>query len=760
MKKLPLSAALIVFVVSSSLLLSCNNRQNDYKGGFRISTQNLVIHVSDKGEINEMWLGDRKIDKPVKAFAGISGCHPVGEPQIKRLRSGGVEFTRTLVNDSLGTSCILTQRFQPTDNSIRWTLKISGRGKPWGSSINTFFKYPSSKNTKFWTTWGGPRFDKETVDSALLHRLIPAPLSAGNEKNEWGQKVASYVWSDPLIPMPFTNSTFYYGAPPVTYENPRIAFIPFQHNLFCIPLCAILENKENAGLTIALSPADNIIDMEMKTKKDGSVSFERLHNRILPDSTITFSLDLVAGQSDWRQSLQWMSRRYPEYFNPKDPDALQFTGTAAYANMTTSFDTEKMKKMAFAVNWQASFDFPYMGMFLPPVPAGVKWKAYSGNLTSADEMNAYAGYMRKKGFYVFNYFNVTEFGTAVKFPQPPRTTNSDSDLWKNCNDFLYTKMPGSLMLVPREMNLKGAYYTKSKHGGPFYTWGDGVVVDCGDPAYQKFLLDQARREIREIPNAFGIAIDRMDWLRFFNERANDGVSWFHGKAVRSLNVSWKRLMDKLGPIMHHAGKAILANDLVKRIDLLKQVDGLFDEYGYAGSPLNTTAFMTLNKPAIAWTSGARDLHRVGVDNFFQKYLYLGVFPMCPFPNNDHSIRPDPYVDKAYLDYGPLMIAMKGRKWIMEPHVISVKDNLAKANIFSIPKGFYIPVVYAEKGLSSVEVTFENVGGGKITSCVVYHPGKEEPTPVEFTVNKGKVTINVPVVRRCGVVVVNKRPYNS
>ncbi|MEO9023091.1 MAG: hypothetical protein ABI237_06530 [Ginsengibacter sp.] len=753
MRRLPIIKALRPFIIFLAPLFSFNNQNGT--GDFKISTQNLTVLISGKGEIKEMWIGKDKINKPLKAFTGISGSHTEGDPVVKKLEKGGVEFTRTLINDSLQASCILTERFLPQTGSIRWEIEISGKGKSWGSSINTIFRYPVSKNTRFWTTWGGPQFDRSAVDSNLLQRLVPAPLPPDSKRDEWGQSVSAYEWSDPLISMPFNNSTFYYGAPPVTDENPRIAFIPFQHNLFCIPMCTILEDNDNTGLTISLSPEDNIIDMDMKTKEDGSISFERLHNRISADSTVSFSLDLVAGQSDWRQSLQWISQRYPGYFNPEIPDALKFAGTGAYSGMDTSFDTEKMKNMAFSVNWQASFDFPYMGMFLPPINPNEKWKNYGGNETSAEEMNEYAGNMKKRGFYVFNYFNVTEFGANVKFPQPQGSGLSDSSLWKNCNDFLYERIPGSLLLVPNEMNLDSAYYSKTKNGGPYYTWGDGIVTDCGDPAYKDFLLAQARRHISEIPNSFGICIDRMDWLRFFNEKADDGVSWFDGKPVRSLNTSWKQLLDSLGSVMHGANKAILVNNLVKRVDLMKHVDGIFDEYAYAGSPLNTTAFLSLNKPAMGWTSGARDIRKTGVDNFFQKYLYLGVFPMCPFPGNDHSIKPDPEIDKWYLDYGPLMIAMKGRKWVLEPHVISVKDNLAKANLFLIPKGLYIPVVYAKKGTMNIIVTFKNVGGGKIKSCQVYSPGKKEPTTVEFTANKGNITINVPIERGCGIVVVNK-----
>ena len=66
-------------------------------------------------------------------------------------------------------------------------------------------------------------------------------------------------------------------------------------------------------------------------------------------------------------------------------------------------------------------------------------------------------------------------------------------------------------------------------------------------------------------------------------------------------------MDTLGPLMHHAGKSIFVNNHDKRIDLLEQADGIFDEFTYAGAPLNLTAFLCVEKPALGWTDSG--VHR-------------------------------------------------------------------------------------------------------------------------------------------------------
>jgi len=108
----------------------------------------------------------------------------------------------------------------------------------------------------------------------------------------------------------------------------------------------------------------------------------------------------------------------------------------------------KMKRMAFTVNWQASFDFPYMGMYLPPVQRDEKWKRFGGDLITIGGMDDFAGKYREKGFYVLNYFNVTEFGSKVKYPPLSGVARKpDSEIWKECNDILYTKFEKAILPV-------------------------------------------------------------------------------------------------------------------------------------------------------------------------------------------------------------------------------------------------------------------------------------------------------------------------
>ena len=516
-------------------------------------------------------------------------------------------------------------------------------------------------------------------------------------------------------------------------------------------MVSVLESKDDAGFSVILDPGDDILDLTMQVQSDGSILFSRLFNRISDKNKLKFSFDIIIHEADWKGGMRWMSNRYPEYFNPSNPSADAMAGTGGYSDSDVGFDVVKMKKMAFSVNWRASFDFPYMGMFIPPVDRDISWTRFGGRPTSVASMQNYAEKMTTQGFHVLSYFNVTEFGAKMKYPLEPVTIVNEFDLWKSANDFLAVKLKGSLLKVSQRVPQEAlGFYAKTKQGGAYFTWEDGLIVDCGETVYRDFLLDQAQKHIDLIPSSAGICIDRMDWLRMYNEERDDGISWYIDHPVRSLISSWKNLMKDLCPLMHNSNKVIFVNNHDKRIDLLRNIDGIFDEFTYAGVPLNLTALLCINKPALGWTADNAPIKSEGADNFFQKYLYMGVYPMAPFPGNDHSIRPDEWTDKQYLDYGPLLSMMRGKKWVLEPHCIEVTGGMAKANLFRVPGGYIIPVVFGAAS-KVVTVNVRNVTGLDDVICKAMYPGSEEFISLKSSSDSGSLQIKVPLVRGCAMV---------
>jgi hypothetical protein len=726
---------LFILLLFTSLFLYAQEKQ------FRITAGNLKAGVTPEGLISLSDVTGNGFNWPVRICASLKGCETAGESETVKLSGGGISIKRLVKDSKSGFSAYLTERFIPAGGNIRCEIEIIGTGEPWTTEISTGISFMADTSSRIWIPWGDRRISKE---------CFPDDGIKSGENPSIGQN-----WSDPLLARKFFNDTLFYGAPYFRYDKPGIAFIPFQWDLFCIPMVSLLDSRDDNGLSVIMDPDDDILDLTMIVKEDGTITLNRLFNRISAKNILKFSFDIVAHESDWRGGLRWMSMAYPEYFNPAIPVADEMAGTGGYSDSDVDFDVAKMKKMAFSVNWRASFDFPYMGMFIPPVEGNETWTRFGGSPTSVPSMQNYAEKMKKLGFHVLSYFNVTEFGAKMKYPLEPLKITKESDLWKSANDFLSVKLNGALLHIPlRVPQEKLGFYAKSKVGGAYFTWEDGIVTDCGEPVYKDFLLDQAQKHIKLIPSSDGICIDRLDWLRMYNEERDDGISWYVDRPARSLATSWKNLMKELCPMMHNSNKVIFLNNHDKRLDFLKNTDGIFDEFTYAGVPLNLTALLCINKPALGWTADNSPIKAEGSDNFFQKYLYLGVYPMAPFPGNDHSIRPDEWTDKQYLDYGPLLSMMKGKKWVLEPHCIEVSGNMAKANLFKVDGGYVIPVVFG-KSTGEVTVNIRNIEGLEKVNCEALYPGSDKPVSLKAETGSGFLKIHVPLVRGCAMVKLEK-----
>jgi hypothetical protein len=691
---------------------------------YTVSGGGIAVELSSQGNITGITLTGKKLHRALQGHTALAQCELKDQVTVLELPNGGVEFSKPLSFQHGYRSATLVERFLSTTGSVRWEIEIqggatrsvetpSGNPEPWSTGIETHLKWPEVKSAKFWTTWG------DNFSSKIVEKMDSSGMG----------------WTDPTIPQPFREMQLFYGGN--AYFTTGAGF--------SVPIATFIDEATDSAISLALSPEDTILDMGLGTDGEGSITFFRLHQRISKEKPVRFAMDLITHEGDWRPGLGWMVERYPDYFNPANPTADEVAGGGAYSAYTGELDVSKLKKMAYRVNWVATFDWPYIGMYLPPVPEGTEWTSWYKKPASTPKMDEYCRRMREMGFYVLSYFNISEFGTEIKFPPPASKITDESELWKDPNAFLYNKLASSILY--------------GEDGKPIWTWYNEVAVDSGDSAFHNFIIDQAARHVKELPNSSGICIDRMDRLYFFNYRANDGATWLDvglghlaGRPARSLLNSWKDTMSKIGSIMHKAGKAIYGNATICRLDVLRDVDGIFDEDGYLGFNLNQDSFVAVRKPVIAWTSDKTQL-QPNPDEFFQRHLFMGAFPMVPYPENDHSILPDEWAERYYMDYGPLMDELRGRKWVLTPHVIEVEHSAAKANIFQTPRGFAIPVTFGGKA-ASVAVMVRGLPA--VASPQDYRieailPGSSEWKAVKFRKAAGGLAITVPLSRGCAMV---------
>ncbi len=540
----------------------------DSSAEYKVKAKGIAVALSAEGEIVGVMADSRQIK--VSGLTSLDGCTQTGEGKAEKLSGGGVQFTRTLRDSASGRVLTVVDRFKPEDSSVRWEIEIISDGQPWTTEITTELNYAASAATRFWTAWSDPVWSKWS-----------------DPNKQTGE------WRDPLVLRPLIDATWTYGGWNTTPDH------------IVLPLATVAEPPDDFGLSLVFSPEDTFLcGSRLTTTPSGAVRFSRANYRLGGGKPAQFEMNLIAHEADWRGGLRWLTGRYAKFFEPPNPHTDAMAGCAAYSGDENPIDVAKYKKMAFRINWKLCDDCPYLGMYIPPVTnADERWERQwseepdvpdKPHWTSCRRMNDYARYLKTNGFYLLDYFNVAEFGRNMSSSEPKRQPD-DPELWKDPRAFLATKFPRALL---------------SSHPGGYGTW----VVDFGDPGYQEFLLEQADRDIRWLPDSAGICIDRTDYLELNNRQADDGVSWVDGGAVRSLCVSWNNLLAKLGPKMHDAGKVIFASPLFARLDAYRQIDGFYDEFGYDGRGLNSSALMGLDKPVLAWTYN-ESLFRTDPDSF-------------------------------------------------------------------------------------------------------------------------------------------------
>ena len=688
-----LSLALVIFLFSFTVKGQVKPIQLKFEDG------QIRAHFSSKG-------GERQF----VLDAVIPSTSESGNSELLSSDSTGIRARKHI--RYFDHACTITNTVRKTSYGLQWDIEITGDGSDWTAPIETSLKWDDPKSLLFWTTW---------ADNHLK------PQADG--------------WQDPFLPAPFQNMALVYGG---ESHVSRDAFV--------IPIASSFLKDDDIGLSFIQSLTDTILDLEMHTSADGQIAYRRLNHRIGSGHTIRIRHQIVLHQADWRAGMAWMMENYKSYFAPGEPLVNKIAGCGAYSSYEGELDTTKYHDMGFALNWKASLDFPYMGMFIPPVKNDDElWTKYpqSGvkigdGYASINRLNAYSQRLAQMGFHTLSYFNVAEFGNGIVYPYKASAA-PDDELWKNANDFVYTKF--------KQAMLKPAGMLPPWENMPvFSNWEACIVLDAGDAAYQSFLVQQARLHVEKIPASSGICIDRMDWLRYYNSNADDGVSMVDGQKTRALVLSWKELMDQIGPVMHAVHKVIFCNPLDRRIDLMKHVDGIYDEFGYVPSSLNLCAQLAFMKPIIAWTASKENLEP-DPDAYFQRHLYLGAFLTVPYPGNDHCIAPDAWAEKYYTDYGMLLMALKGRRWEMAPHLIEVENGAAKANIFKVNGKIIIPVVMggANRQASLIlRLPFSELGKENLTVKVLY-PGEKNWTTLETVKFAREVRLNVALKRGCALV---------
>ena len=777
---------------------------------------NVCINVTT----GDLWQLNGKSMLPGSGTA-LQDCAPApgAAPVVTRLAGGGRRVARALAcapnayHDAPNNASVaLVDEFTPAaDGSIAWNVSVRGApaGPRWSTAVATALGFAD------WRDVAGPAHSRAWVGGPHVAALPNATFDP----------LAPFAVDGPAA----RYGDFVYGTPRSNiYPQPGVDDGRATH----IPVLARVDGHGATAVVQALdyvpivSKTNVGVAAASSTTGDGArvwLNYTRLYERLGGGTPALAFAQHVLGipHGDWRPAVAWLNARFPAWFEPRaDAHALDWEGPASYADLRgasdfPAADAPHYAAMGYKLNWDSTARFPWHGEWVPTDADGfngLNWTSCFAHdppdahvdegcgTFSYAELSGWYAHQRALGFRTCNYANFFEFGWDAAEAWNP--SGAGAPIPVDCS----AAATGGTSQAHRERALlchTQRLLAPGSPPGPAGGYAPALLVDvanasklvCGgldgacvmDPhptlPYLAHVLDMARTGLART-NSSGVCIDRQDWIAQVNPRADDGRTWYPLGArsraapafgpVRAMIFSWHEAMAALAGVMHapanatFGGKAIIINDHVNRVGMMRHVDGIYAEMGDISPPGFThvvgSALACMHKPVVSWI---HDDPRWGnfstLEQALQGYLYLGVYPTVPVKNNDHSIggacAPHCSYDALFQDYGPLFGALRGKRWVLAPRAAAMADTdasgLGRVNVFETRHngGFVAVVTQVPDGQDAADVALMLPGCVTPITGTALHPGGGRAA-VAFTAHGlAPVTATVPVVRRCAVVVI-------
>ena len=185
--------------------------------------------------------------------------------------------------------------------------------------------------------------------------------------------------------------------------------------------------------------------------------------------------------------------------------------------------------MDFTVNWDATFLYPYHGMWLPYPPFyNSPWLTcfphHLQNGTSQlcihltyELVDSNYQKLKSTGFHSLTYANLFEYGFNIvelnaTLNCPVNATNQ-TKIMCDSNRFLRETFFSAI--------LRDRKTDKMIYGGD----GNAIIMDPGTDVYRTHILNMAKTILTKTSDSEGIAIDRQDWIGYVNPHRDDGRTW-------------------------------------------------------------------------------------------------------------------------------------------------------------------------------------------------------------------------------------------
>jgi hypothetical protein len=612
-----------------------------------------------------------------------------GGSSMLHLAGGGVAFRRALTAGA-HTASLMESLIPMGKDAIAWKLMINGTSaKLWSPSISAVLEAAGSgavAGKKLWLPWSKPQNGCSRPPSAACDSVCNG-------------------YASPLEPVP--TACLLRGGTVWGYGGGG--------SMVSVPLAAMLDTTSDTAFTLSVAPAPNLIsvtNMQMKTTdKTVGVAFGPGYRVSSSSTGLSLTFHITASQACPWDVLARYSNRHAEYFEPPNRNVhYRASGMGSYAatqgSLTQIVDgaplITTMKEVGYAVNWDATFWWPYIMQIAPTIAAPsnetVLWGSSFDKVTGFNNRlstvhvkasyairDAYYAQWQKMNLTVLGYFNGWELGQQMTdYPPAAGSCPPTPDLWRSAPCFIHKYLDSALCTDARGHRNVGA----GSAG-----WDGDTMLDPGTKLYRSFLKTQVQNHLDMEPHFMGLASDGIRACVNFD--GDDGVSCLaSGAAAESVCrpiqdgfTAWHTLMSEVSPMLTARDKIFSANTVNgPRIHEFRFADLFITEqsaHDYATNCVNS--FLGIRKPGVMWTTSTSTTDCPSGDDcsdrFFQRLLHLGLFPMPPMPDGDHSLQNGSALNHAaFVRYGPLFKMLRGREWALRSHAVSVSVQNTAAEL--------------------------------------------------------------------------------
>lgn len=514
---------------------------------------------------------------------------------------------------------------------------------------------------------------------------------------------------------------------PLLLKNFGEKKVTYRKNL-TLPIMIFYNFKEDYGLSI-------IAPFEIpKPGLSFSIDEEKLtvsyyHLDLINNRSTEAAIYIVPHKGGWRPGLEFLTKRYPEYFNPVVCKNKFEEGWYAQGRPSdTEANIKKAKKRH--VQWiELLYYFPFFGLYAPKLQ---NWGlVFNSDDISLDNWEKGAGINRNSYENTINLINLWQ-----KYDVRVYLYFQSFEAWHQ-----YAKK----------------YFTNDiatdNNGNPHPSWKFTNLMNP-DPSgkWGRYIIAQADDLMKKYPEIDGIFYDRLDYWNY-DYAHDDGVTMINSKSTYMLGFALEKINEKIFDIFHKNKKGIWGNGPTS-IEVCKNLDGIMAE-GYIHN-LYKIQHLGLKKPIIYLPY---DKQPKDTEEKLKNALLCGAFPAITYGD----------IKCLKLDekYRSLFDLIKNREWVLTKNPVEILGGF-KSNIFRTPEGDYVVVIISPEKSQltphpfeyNVPITVNIPDANEINYAYLLSGDWSGVNTINFKSNDKAVKINLPYHLSSSLIyLTKKRKYN-